>query len=79
MSELADYLRATGSYREVRELQDGTLAGIGKLLFTTAIYLDLEPLGWGRRFCFEDHARAEREFQALTDSDHEPTGWVARR
>ena len=48
-------------------------------LLTTAIYLDLEPLGWGRRFCFEDHALAQQQFDALTDSDHEPTGWVARR
>ena len=79
MSALAEHLRAAGAYRQVRELQDGTLAGIGKLLFTTAIYLDLEPLGWGRRFCFEDHALAQQQFDALTDSDHEPTGWVARR
>ena len=79
MSALAERLRAAGSYREVRELQDGTLAGLGKLLFTSAIYHDLEPLGWGRRFCFEDPALAQQQFDALTDSDHEPTGWVARR
>lgn len=68
-----------GGYQQVRELDDGTLAGIGKLIFTTAIYLDLEPLGYSRRFCFDDPVLAQAQFGALVNSDTEPTGWIARR
>lgn len=79
MSELAQKIQEFGGYQQVRELSDGTLAGIGKLMFTTAIYLDLEPLGWSRRFCYESAPLAREQFNLLTDSDHEPTGWIARR
>lgn len=76
---LSQQIQQFGGYQQVRELGDGTLAGIGKLLFTTAIYLDLEPLGYSRRFCFDDPALAQAQFQALASSDTEPTGWIARR
>lgn len=76
---LAQQIQQFGGFQQVRELDDGTLAGIGKLLFTTAIYLDLEPLGYSRRFCFDDPALAQAQFRALASSDTEPTGWIARR
>jgi hypothetical protein len=68
-----------GSYREVRTLDDGTIVGIGELMFTRAIYMDMHLDGWGRRFCFQDKALANKEFERLSDGDHEPVGWIARR
>jgi hypothetical protein len=52
---------------------------IGDLMFTRAIYMDVDINGWGRRFCFEDRALADTEFQRLESEDQEPTGWIARR
>lgn len=68
-----------GSYREVRTLDDGTIVGIGDLMFTRAIYMDMHLYGWGRRFCFQDKALADKEYARLSDGDHEPVGWIARR
>jgi hypothetical protein len=68
-----------GAYREVRALADGTIVGIGELMFTRAIYMDMHAWGWGRRFCFEDKALADKEYARLSDGDQEPSGWIARR
>lgn len=66
-------------YDDVRRLEDDTLIGIGRLLYTTAVYIDLNDIGWGQRFCFEDRALARSEFERLKNGDEEPVGWIARR
>jgi hypothetical protein len=68
-----------GSYQDVAYLRDGTIIGIGDLMFTRAIYIDLDLNGWGKRFCFEDKDRAVEEYAKLQTGDDEPTGWIARR
>lgn len=68
-----------GSYRKVRTLEDGTIVGIGELMFTHAVYMDMHLYGWGRRFCFQDKALADTEYQKLQSGDEEPAGWIARR
>jgi hypothetical protein len=68
-----------GSYSLLAYLMDGTIIGIGDLMFTRAIYIDLDLNGWGKRFCFEDRDLAVEEFMKLKTGDDEPTGWVARR
>ncbi len=78
-SELMATIKAYGLYSDVRTLDDGSIIAIGNLIFTRAIYLDVCITGWGRRFCFEDRALADREFQRLESGDQEPVGWVARR
>jgi hypothetical protein len=76
---LIDEIRALGNYLEVRELEDGTIVGIGLLMFTTAIYMDMDRLGWGRRFCFKEHETAVSQFQQIQSGDDEPVGWIAQR
>lgn len=68
-----------GGYRAVRRLPDGSIAALGDLMFTRAIFLGCNHLGWERRFCFEDRQRADTEYAKLVSEDDEPTGWVARR
>jgi hypothetical protein len=46
--------RGCGSYQVVSYLKDGTIVGLGDLMFTRAIYIDMDLSGWGKRFCFED-------------------------
>lgn len=77
--ELLAHIEALGDYREVKLLKDGSIMAIGDLLFTRAIYMDVSPDGWGRRFCFSDRTLADSEFQRLQSEDEEPTGWIARR
>lgn len=68
-----------GGYEIVRRLPDGSIAAIGNLMFTRAIFLRCDADGWERRFCFKDHTRADVEFSKLQTEDDEPTGWIARR
>ena len=68
-----------GSYEAVRMLDDGTIVGIGNLMFTRAIYMDMHLNGWGRRYCFQDAALADLEYEQLIDGDQEPKGWLATR
>lgn len=68
-----------GSMLDVRALEDGTIIGIGPLLFTTAIYFDLNEWGFSRRFCFDKHDLALEQYNLIKTGDDEPTGWIATR
>ena len=77
--KLLEDIKALGDYQDVRALDDGTIVGMGNLMFTKAIYMDLNLYGWGRRFCFQDRALADAEFKKLQTGEEEPVGWIARR
>ena len=77
--ELLKRIKELGEYSLLAYLMDGTIIGMGELMFTRAIYIDLDLNGWGKRFCFEDKDRAVEEFMKLKTGDDEPAGWVARR
>jgi hypothetical protein len=66
-------------YLKVRVLPDGSIAALGDLLFTRAIYLGCDRDGWARRFCFEDRKLAVTRFNELQTEDDEPVGYTARR
>lgn len=68
-----------GGYLDVRRLEDGSIAALGELMFTRAIYLGCNAEGWERRFCFQDRGLASEQFDKLKSEDDEPTGWIARR
>jgi hypothetical protein len=76
---LRSRIQQLGNYLVVDFLRDGTIIGLGELMFTRAIYIDLDLNGWGKRFCFEDRDLAVQEYMKLKTGDDEPTGWIARR
>jgi len=76
---LRQRIQQLGGYLVVDFLRDGTIIGMGDLMFTRAIYIDLDLNGWGKRFCFEDRNLAVEEYMKLKTGDDEPTGYVARR
>lgn len=66
-------------YTHVRQLPDGTYAGLCKLLFTTAICTGLDYHGWAYRYCFESADTALTELNRLENMDDLPVGFIARR
>ncbi len=66
-------------YYEARELPDGTVAALYRLMFTTAICTGIDDFGYAYRWCFEDPALALRQLSLLQSMDEEPVGYVARR
>lgn len=77
-SNLMMFLESQG-YTDLRELEDGTIAGMTRLMFTKAIVLGLTKDGWEYRYCYEDFGRASHEFAKIKTVDDVPSGWVARR
>ena len=77
--QLANQIKQSGSYRDVRVLEDGSIAAIGDLLFTRGIFLSCTDWGYGNRFCFEDRELADQRFAELKSEDDIPLGYTARR
>lgn len=76
--ELCKHASSMG-YLEGRVLPDGSVAMLGDLMSTRAIYLGVNEQGWEFRFCFEDRSLAKQRFDELQSGSDEPEGFVARR
>jgi hypothetical protein len=66
-------------YFNVRYI-DGGYIGLIRLLYTTALCIDLHRYGYETRFCYQDRARAVDACNALQSIDDLPLpGYIARR
>lgn len=77
--EIIKNLTSQGYYLEIRELEDGSIIGLGELLYTRAIYMNMNSSGYESRYCFSDKEKATEEFWKLKDMDSEPVGYIAKR
>lgn len=78
-AELLKHLREDG-YRQLRVLEDGTVVGVGALMFTTALYIGLTGISWERRYCYPSITLALDALMALKTGDDFPLeGYVAKR
>lgn len=79
VDELLSYL-ATEGYFNLRVLDDGTIIGNLDLLYTRSLVIDLDRVGWGKRYCYENRAQAVSACKAMSSGDDEPlAGYVASR
>lgn len=79
-AETADLLAdLSGQYELLRVLPDGCIVGLHRLMYTTAIYIDLNQWGFERRYCFDNRTLALQRFAELQSADDEPAGYTARR
>ena len=76
--EFQSFLREN-RYVAARTLEDGTVAALMQMIYTTAICTNIDWCGYGNRFCFESEERALSELQKLAACDDEPEGWIAKR
>lgn len=76
--ELITRLKEEGYYLEIRELEDGSIAGLGELFDTRAIYTNMNNGGYESRYCFSDREKANEEFWKLKDMNSEPAGYTAK-
>jgi hypothetical protein len=74
-----DFLKSQEYYSLV-VLEDGTICGLSRLMFTTALYIGLNGDGWERRYCYPEEQQALKALGYLKTGDDEPArGYVARR
>lgn len=62
-----------------RQLDDGTYVALGRLMFTTALFIGVVGHQYARRYCYTALCDAVDAYNTLTTGDDEPTGWIARR
>jgi len=63
-------------YRHPVILADGSLACVGRLMYTDAVLSELTPFGYGDRWCFKPDGRAVRALDEWARLGlAEPRGW----
>lgn len=62
-----------------RQLDDGTYVALGRLAFTTALYIGVDGFSYERRYCFNDPTIAHAAYTMLKTGEDLPYGWIARR
>jgi hypothetical protein len=77
--QLLETLKANGEYQDLRLLDDGTIVGTGKLMYTTALYVGITDTGYERRYCYKDISALKNSLQSIKTIDDEPNGWIAKR
>ena len=77
--ELSKGFFKKAGYLTSRQLEDGTWVGLVPLLFTTGIVINLDEMGYERRYCFEDIRVCISEYEKLKTIDDVPVGWIAKR
>lgn len=74
-----EFLRSQEYYALV-VLGDGTICGLSRLMYTTALYIGLNGDGWERRYCYPEEQQAQKALGYLQTGDDEPArGYVAKR
>ncbi len=58
---------------------DFTIKQMGKLIYTTAIYICLTHDSWEKIFCYDDPHIALDEYMKLKTGNDETERWIARR
>lgn len=67
-------------YTNIKILEDGTVLGLQKFIFTTGLMVNIAKDGcYQHRFCFEDHQEAIKSLEAW-DGTNDPTGpWIKEK
>jgi hypothetical protein len=78
LSWLLAWLEAEQFYCAQKLSADGTrIVGLNPMIFTWAIFTDLDEFGYGDRFCYQDTESAWKAFQSWSgDQGTEPEGWI---
>lgn len=76
--DFESFLKENG-YKHIRELEDGSVAALLPLLFTTSICVDVTWYSWSSRYCFAEPGKALEELLKMKSADDVPSGFKARR
>lgn len=74
------FTELANDYQNLRLLDDGTIIGTYRLLYTHALYIGLNTWGWERRYCYPTEHLAIEACKNLVSGDTEPIkGYIASR
>lgn len=75
--ELMLYLYKQG-YNFLREVPDNGICGLYRMLFTTALVVDMDWSGYSHRFCYETREEALNALKGWT-GEGDPVGYIVRK
>ncbi len=75
--DLEKYLLANGYYN-LKVLPDGRICGLYRMIFTEALIVNLDWVGYEYRYCYAPETIAAEELEKY-DGITEPTGWIVKK
>jgi hypothetical protein len=79
---LDDNLRAMLAelgYADVRELADGRVIATASMMYTTGLFVGLDPTGYAYRYCYARRADARRAVELWDGAGDAPGPWIVRK
>ena len=76
---LERYFREECAYSHVKKLADGAWLGVSRMLFTTALMVGVDRLGYKRRYCYEHTHEAVAALEAWDGTDDPPGPWLVEK
>ncbi len=66
-------------YQNLKVMPNGIACGIGKMVFTTALYVGLNHCGYERRYCYEEWTAAVAALEAWDGTGDPPGPWIKEK
>ena len=63
-------------YRQLRRLPSGEIAGISRLLYTTALFVGIDGTGYRLRYCYENDLHALEALKQWDGTGDPPGPWI---
>lgn len=79
MTEVSEKALREIGFIAARELPDGTWIAVGRLLFTWALYVRVDMIGYDHRYCFETEADALVALATWDGVEHPNGPWIKRK
>ena len=72
-------IRESWCLAECRQLEDGTIIGVGPMVFTWALYVGLSMSSYDRRYCYEGFSSAVIAARTWDGSGDPPGSWIKEK
>lgn len=66
-------------YVAARQLPDGRWIALMSMLYTTGLFVNIDPVGYSYRYCYEHAGEAFADFIIWDGSNDPPGPWVKRK
>ena len=77
--ELRQFLLYESGYLAIKELKDGRLVGLIKMLFSVAIVVDINVIGYSHKYCYPEAQDAFNDYIEWSGENHPSGNWSKRK
>lgn len=76
--EMKIYLAGMG-FQSLREMPDGRIAGLQRMIFTVGLFVGLSDVLYDQRYCYEYHADALKALETWDGTGDPPGPWIKEK